>query len=260
MAEYLKKELAELDKFRLGRTQLHSTLSVEVSELLKEAQLEAYLDKAGPKIDAPDRKTAVSLLMKRYGFLAALSLYSMTVFEKMPDLRPGNLSLETDDQDPLWLPSFYFHKMEASVPEDFPTRADWRDSALKQLFSENIHPLIQTGARLTGISKWILWENVCIYVRWMYETLLSTPPETLDLQRAEEDFQFVLSEADGSLFGDFHYNPLARFNGAISIQPETGREIRMRRTCCLFYLTSERGARCKTCPALCAKLPKGYGG
>ncbi|MBS2970452.1 (2Fe-2S)-binding protein [Metabacillus sp. KIGAM252] len=260
MAEFIETELAELEKFRLGRKRWSSSLSVEVKDLLDPESLKTYLDKVKPKIEAPDRKTAVSMLLKRYGFLAALTLYSMTVFNKAPILRPENLSLETDDQDPLWLPSFHFHNMEAIVPGNNESREEWRSSVIRQLFAENIHPLIKTASRNTSISKWILWENVSIYVRWMFETLMASVPEGISREKVESDFNFTVAQAEGSLFGDFHQNPLKRYDGQITIQPETGQEIRMRRTCCLFYLTSDRGARCKTCPVKCVKPPKGYGG
>ncbi|MGD6817272.1 (2Fe-2S)-binding protein [Metabacillus sp. 84] len=260
MAKFTEAELAELERFRLGRKRWSSSLSAEVKNLLDPDQLKAYLDKVKPKIDAPDRKTAVSMLLKRYGFLAALTLYSMTVFGKAPRLSPENLSLETDDQDPLWLPFFYFHELDASSPDQNHSRTEWRDAVHRELFAENIALLIKTANKNTGISKWILWENICIYIRWMYENLMKSVPEGLSKEQIEEDFQYTVSEADGSLFGDFHFNPLKRYDGNMEIQPETGQEIRMRRTCCLFYLTSEREARCKTCPVKCVKPPKGFGG
>lgn len=127
-----EEELQDLSRFRLGSDRSGSDLSVESAGLFEPAALLSYLEAVKPKIHSDRLNVTGSLFVKRYAFLAALTLYSMTVFEKGLNTDPENMSLESDDEDPLWLPSFYFRKLECSVPGE--KRDEWRDEVLRSLF------------------------------------------------------------------------------------------------------------------------------
>lgn len=245
MTVYLsEEELQDLSRFRLGSDRSGSDLSVESAGLFEPAALLTYLEAVKPKIHSDRLNVTGSLFVKRYAFLAALTLYSMTVFEKGLNTEPENMSLESDDEDPLWLPSFYFRKLECSVPGE--NRDEWRDEVLRSLFKNHLSRLVLTVSKEARISKMILWENVGLYIVWMYETLLANKPECVTIEQIQEDYEYVVRKADGSLFGEGLKNP---FQSLFREQHSGG--ARIRQTCCLYYLTSEKRDRCSTCPKHC---------
>ncbi|WP_158587543.1 IucA/IucC family C-terminal-domain containing protein [Neobacillus notoginsengisoli] len=125
------------------------------------------------------------------------------------------------------------------------SRDAFREQALSELFADHIFPLVSQLAKITGVSKLILWENVATYIMWLYETVLA------DERNAAGDFDFF-NNAAGALFGNYHRNPMKKFYTEKTYVDDLDEMIRIRQTCCFSYLTGEKAARCKTCP--CRKL------
>ncbi|MDA6131078.1 ferric iron reductase, partial [Escherichia coli] len=88
-------------------------------------------------------------------------------------------------------------------------REKWREDALRTLFNGHIFPVLNGIANEANVSKLILWENIAIYLFWLYEKIL--PLETHS-ERAAEDFEFNLEKASGNLFGCEKTNPLKKFD------------------------------------------------
>lgn len=248
MMDLLDIEKKELQQFRLGEVKIDSELSTEVIDLLNESVLETYLNKVKAHLGAPDLKVAGSLLIKRYAFLPVLYLYAMTAWDKKLDFSFANLSIESADSNGLWLPEFRFEKLQAENAG--ADRDQWRQECIESLFKDHVFPILEVTSRVSKAPKLILWENIAIYIFWLYETVLSQDP--LLAQMAKEDFEYIVYKAEGTLFGSYHENPLKRYhNKKISIK-DTGKEVRPRKTCCFSYMTAA-GKQCGTCPIVCGK-------
>lgn len=246
-------EIKQLKNFRLSEQPYPSELSIAVSDLLDKEKLTSYLSKLQETIDAPDQKVTASMLVKRYGFFAVLSLYSMTILNKQLNVSLNNVFIETDENKEIsvWLPNFRLQNLECCVAED--NRMGWRDKYLKSLFSEHIQVIIDVLSRETKISKLILWENIAIYIYWLYEMLLEE--ERFDMYKTiiEDDFNYVVGNANGYLFGPDNRNPLSRYFSKKTYHTEHDKEIRVRKTCCLYYQTTSQNDHCLTCPLTCKK-------
>jgi len=247
MAELTKAEQETLEKYRLCLQEKSPHLMIKGPELLKEDRLKRLFNEdLQKKLNSDKHQVLGSMLVKRYAFLAALVLYSLSVFNKGLNSSIDNLSLYTEEDDPIWLPSFHFTNLEVTTPAS--NRNEWRDKVLEALFKQNIAHMVATISRVTRISKVILWENVAIYIFWMYESTLEDPNITEEIKaRIEEDFSYVVSEAAPALFGVKVKNPIAPFFH------KKQNNVRKRSTCCLFYLTSKNDDRCNTCPIECKR-------
>jgi siderophore-iron reductase FhuF len=237
--ELTETELLVLEKYRLGGK---SADSFPIASLLDESFLKDFLEKLALTIGAPSTKVAASIFIKRYAFLAVTALYSMSVWNKKLNVSIDNVSMESPNQGIPWLPSFSLKEMTAQDwnGED---RALWRDSVLKDLFANNIYPIIMALEKAFGISKLILWENIAVYLFWLYEKELKDNENS----NVAEDFRYLLQEAEGSLFGQYNLNPLQRYYAEKTYVEEMDEEIRLRKTCCYSYQLPA-GKRCKVCP------------
>ncbi|MFT4412909.1 (2Fe-2S)-binding protein [Fredinandcohnia humi] len=247
-------EINQLKEFRYIDTKFPSELSIQVEDLLKEDRMKRYVANLQKKISAPDKRVAASMFMKRYGFFAVLNLYSMTILNKRLNTSLDNLSLETnDDEEEIWYwnPKFYLKDIN-TIPAPADTREKWREATIKAIFHDNIHDILEQLAHLTKLSKKVLWENIAIYIFWLYESLLSDPKFVDKISTIKEDFEFIVNQADGQLFGPLSFNPLTRFYRDKVYRPEYDQEIRTRTTCCLYYKITSAGDRCKTCPLNCS--------
>ncbi len=70
--------------------------------------------------------------------------------------------------------------------------------------------------------------------------------------RAKGDFYYLVYEAPGSLFGNYHENPIKRYYYIKRDEEHLQEEVRIRTTCCLSYLLAGAPNRCKTCPQTCS--------
>ncbi|GGA38434.1 IucA/IucC family C-terminal-domain containing protein [Psychrobacillus lasiicapitis] len=238
----MDSKLDKLRKLRLTTERIHSSLSVEISEILEEQSISNYLDILSTHIGASNTKVAASLFVKRYSFLTVIYLYAMTAWNEKLNVSYKNISLETDDHDKLWLPNFHFHNLESETLH--VDRNEWRSYCIEALFKEHISPILNLLSQTTKVSKLILWENIAVYIYWLYGTVLTEEEPIEIVNRSKEDFQFIMNKAPGHLFGDYDINPLNRY-----CHEGQGIEVR-RSTCCYSHLTNSK-KYCKTCPHQC---------
>ncbi len=245
MAELTKAEEELLEKYRLCLKEISPKKMVKGSELLNEDRLiNLFNEDLQIRYNTDKHHVLGSMLVKSYAFLAALVLYSMSVFNKGIHSSIDNLSLYTEANDPYWLPSFHFAHSEVTTPDS--NRNEWRDAVLEDLFKQNISLMITTISKVSRVAKVILWENIAVYIFWVYESTLEDPDLSEETKaRLREDFSYVVFEAAPHLFGVKAKNPLTQFLN------EKQNEVRKRSTCCLFYLTSKNNDRCSTCPIEC---------
>lgn len=243
-----KDEIVQLRQFRLTTEEKSSELSIPLNDLLDENILLKYLEEVGLQIGSPNLKVTASIFVKRYAFLAVIYLYGISAWNKKINISFNNISFQTEEFDEKWLPKFYFHSTELEKAED--NRYEWREKAFKVFFSENIHILIAQLSKSTMQSKRILWENIAIYLFWLYESVLQKLDDEGLRNRAREDFHYLVYEAPGSLFGNYHVNPIKRYHNNKEYN-EHLEELRVRTTCCFSYLLEGVTNRCKTCPQIC---------
>ncbi len=248
-----EEELTELKRLRLTEKRVSSELSVPLHEIMNDREgCLAYLQRVKEEVGAPNDKVAVSILMKRYAFLPAIYLYAMTVWNKRLNITFENVSIESSYQGDLWLPSFCFNDLsffEASEP-----RHEWRREAVAEVFAKHIFPLMNAFVRISKISKYILWENIAVYIFWLYESFLNECKDDAVRERAVDDFQFIVKHASGELFGDYHQNPLTKYYTKSVYNKEQNREVRVRTTCCFTNQLKKNMKSCNICPVTCNKL------
>lgn len=249
-AELTAKESGILANYRFVVSEPDKEVQIEFKPFMDESMMGAYLDRFNEGLKAPDAKTAASVFMKRHAFLAVLYLYSMTAFNKKLDVSPENIILADAIKDGLWLPEFYLKSKIADVCPD-EEREEWRMEAVRHLFVDNLFPVMDAISKSAKISKLVLWENVAVYIFWLYEKILNESGDPDVRVRAAEDFAFLVESAPGRLFGRYHKNPIARYYTKPIYQEVTDSYIRVRETCCYSYRLKEKGDFCKTCPRTC---------
>mgnify|MGYP001362137700 CR=1 FL=1 len=241
-------EIEQLEMFRFATKLESSELSIELHSLQDETVLLHYLENLGPHIGSPNVKVTSSIFVKRYAFLAVIYLYALTAWNKKLDVSFENVILQTKMEEEAWLPTFYFKNLGVKeAPQD---RRQWRDEALKELFSDHIHVLINRLSKVTKQSQQILWENISLYIFWLYETVLSKTVDAELLNRGNQDFHYLVQEATGTVFGNHPVNPIKRFYENKRDNHELQEEVRVRKTCCLTYLLKGKKKFCKTCPLM----------
>lgn len=239
-------EITKLHKYRF-RVDLKN--SFNIADLLDEKYLMKFIENLIHIINAPSEKVAASIFIKRYAFLAVMSLYAMTVWNKRIDFSLNNVKMEIPEQGKNWLPSFSL-KVVTIEDWDGTNRMEWRKRIFQDLFAENIFLLIEKFEKNFNISRLVLWENIAVYLFWLYETEL----KDMVNKNVSEDFRFLIYEAEGQLFGRYKGNPLQKYFCEKTYASDRDEEIRIRKTCCFNYQLQVSSKRCKTCP--CNRIAK----
>lgn len=255
------QEWEELKKYRLTtETQEHSysPLMITLDNLLQRDCLHDFLHQITAHIGSPTIKVTASMLTKRFAFLVAAQLYAMTVFNKQIRVPLGEMQLITDPNDPLWLPVFYINKAQSTSVTD--NRDAWRKDVISSFFAEQLSPIVDNVQKVSKQSHHVLWENISIYIYWLYETVIMATDQEDTKRRAKSDFQYLTEEAPVHVFGACGENPIATHFHAKQFIPHLGEEVRVRTTCCYFYTLTGTKDRCKICPQTCLvphKIRKG---
>lgn len=241
MGNLLKEnDLSALQKYRLTS---ETDKSFNVGNLLDKTFSIDFMKKLAFSIGSPSEKTAASIFIKRYAFIAVISLFAMTTGNKKMNLSLDNIEMEEAERGIDWLPMISLKN--PSIEEwNGQDRDEWRKGVYRDLFANNIYPIIEHFEKTFKVSKLILWENIAVYLFWLYETELSDNENP----NVRSDFNFLIKEAEGNLFGKYHLNPIQKYYS----DKHPRDEIRMRKTCCFTYQLGTK--RCKTCP--CTHISK----
>ncbi|WP_174728459.1 IucA/IucC family C-terminal-domain containing protein [Mesobacillus harenae] len=209
-----------------------------------------FLESAVDRLNAPDIKVTASLFLKRYSFLAVIYLYTMSAWNKRLDVSLENVELIDDTANPLWIPSFHLKSLNFQEfrGED---REQWRKDTVNHLFKDHLTLILESFSKISKLSKLILWENISVYIFWLYEHILPEIDNGAIKERAALDFKFLMEEAEGSLFGDYHQNPFKQYNSKPVYLDELDKFVRVRKTCCFNYQLKEKQVYCGNCPRYC---------
>lgn len=247
-------EVNALSKFRFTVQNPRGRRSFAALELFDQATLRDHLNKIGKQMGSPTHRVTASLLTKRMAFYAVIHLYTMSVLNKRLSVDVEKMRLVEKEDDSLWLPDFYLGNF--IISEVCENRNQWREKIVENLFAHFFHPLIEALKEATRFSKMVMWENIALYIFWLYESLLKEEKNIEIKQRIEDDFCFIMQKAEGPLFGPYLQNPLSRFNREKIYREEFNEWIRVRKTCCLSnLLNAKNGKRCSTCPNGCNMSP-----
>jgi siderophore-iron reductase FhuF len=247
-ASLTEEQWGLLQQYRFHRGDFPAPGGTRASELLDEQEMVGYLKDRLSLMGAVDLKTAASLFMKRYAFVAALGMLSATFWNRKLNLSPDNLVLVDYVNDKgLWLPQFY---LKNTTVEEFASWSE-KEEFIQSLFDEHLDKIIGVIKRSVKLSNLILWENIAVYLFWIYENDAFLTDEKLrDIK--EKDFEQLLSHENSHWFGAYNKNPLSRYYTEKVRVEGLENEIRVRKTCCFSYqLENGEQFRCKSCPQIC---------
>ncbi|RFU64005.1 IucA/IucC family C-terminal-domain containing protein [Peribacillus glennii] len=242
-------EIEILAGYRFACNAESSAFSFHAADLLSGERLHGTLLAIQERLRAPDLKVTASILMKRYSFYVVINLFAMSVLNKSINGAIENISFH-DNGKPGFIPDIEYS--DISADSIGCNRLKARAEICRQTFAGHLYPIIDMLSKETKLSKLILWENIAIYIFWLYETQLEQYMDLEVTERIESDFQYLVYEAPGSIFGNLHANPLHRYYSEKVLLPEREKPARIRQTCCLSY---KAGAKkmCGGCPRFSRK-------
>ena len=217
--------------------------SVSFQQLRDAEFLSTYLPNLKEQFQTNQLLALGSQFIKRLGFILTVpAFFLLATSKKKLNIQMDDLYLVSRIKEGLWLPHLYQKNWNATSVED---QSD-RELYLQQVIQE-IAKIITAVHRVAKVPRPLLWENVAVYIYWLYETRLKDQDLTLLQQKeAWNDFAYLL-QLDPQCF-DERFNPLHRFyTNKIDVKGND-QPIRIRRTCCFNYETKAGKKYCQGCP------------
>lgn len=208
--------------------------------LLDQSELYRVLQDVQDSLKATTFFAAGSLFGKRYAGLSGIVFFLLTHQTSMLDVSLNNIQLQFDGKQL----NFHFKDSRAYT---ITTRKQHED-AIKRILEENITPVFQSIADVSGIPVQTLWSHMAFK---LYQIKHSLMGQTLDhsIKKAmEEDYVFLTKEANPTWFG-LDRNPLDIEFIPIPHAYDDDKKTIQRHRCCFHYLT-EGGRCCYTCPSM----------
>lgn len=251
MASSLQPEQFQIlaDHYRLTQEFTEDrTYCLPFTDLLDPDKSQAYLQKVSGIYETDSPVATVSMFAKRYAYLViAANLYAISHFNQGYNLELKNGVMESVYHGGAWLPKARLTDWTMTEPAP-GRRNEWRDEVLERMFAGNLSRVWGALAKLTKVSKSILWENTAIYVYWLYEKKWGEGANPEQKRQLEEDYHYLLHAAPAHLFGEKR-NPLMQFNSPKVARSGYEQPLRVRKTCCFYYMTSNKqDDYCSTCP------------
>lgn len=223
---------------------------ISLSRLKDPEFLQGFLETLKTEFGTDSTLAAASQLMKRVGYLAVVPpLYAAAVFGKALNMDFCACFLVPRRQGELWMPGLFLEDLSA-VELAGAERHDRFETFARRLFGD-LAEVIQAVSAAVSVPKSILWENVAVYVYWLYESRLMEECENRVRLQAWRDFDFLLTGLPAAVFGE-RANPLQKFYKEKTKASAEDEAIRIRQTCCFSYETGNGKGYCATCP----KKPK----
>ena len=238
------------ENYRYTETKLPaSPYSITSKALLCSENCRLYLQTISPIFNSTSLMVTASLFGQRYSVLTmGASLYTMSMLQKGLNISIDNVSVESSYQEELWLPRIGLIDAQVTLP--ISNRERWRDQILQSIFAENIAKVWSILSATTKVSKAVLWEHAAMYIHWFYETQFRQGASEVEIAYLEKDYQYIMSDAPGYIFGE-RKNPFTRYNTPKVMARGVDKPIRLRKTCCFYYLTSEEEHDyCISCPKM----------
>ena len=200
----------------------HILNSLTLKDFFDESILDQHLARLMIEFGSPTRAHAASMTAKRLGYAAALMIYARTKHKVlMNPIDCTCITITEESTKASWVPIYSFPLKTGELNQSL---VDW---VTKDLYTNTLVPLVELLAQEKGISRIVLFENICTYIKWIFITKLqdtNTFQQLLDMPACE--------------FG-VRKHPLAIYQN---------KQSNLRKTCCLYYQTTGPVKPCSTCP------------
>jgi len=223
------------------------------ADLLRADSADAVLKVQAAQLGQPGERVVGMLFAKRYSVLIMGVLSALSLFDRMPEIRPDKVRFRVTHEAEM----AYMLEGASLVAEEAPAAGEERARRAKRhrerLLAEHIGPVFAAVADRTGIRPGPMWSLLSTNIQNMYARLQHDPSLPLSRERREivEADRAALLDRSLRVVPGFDRNPLAVRLRTFSHPSYEGLPIFLRNACCLAYLLTEDGephGYCATCP------------
>jgi hypothetical protein len=242
-----------VDNFKIRFTDHpNKEFSVKLSELQRKTRLIEFIDFYGPKIKALSNDVVATYFCSAFGWVLSGIQYLMSQDQSM-DMALSNIELQL-----VYNPQYDYYEAHfklldsSSYSRTSSSREDWRKEQLSIVYGDSITPLLEVLSNETGVKIRELWGQLAIGLYSGYDKNLSISQNEEQKRTIELDFTYLTKELEPAFFNATK-NPFDINIPLVENPYVKDQLIRLKPTCCLYYLTEGADTKCYTCPRMSEK-------
>ncbi|EGL83125.1 ferric iron reductase [Caldalkalibacillus thermarum TA2.A1] len=245
---------SRLEKTFFLRTDNHpqQIMSVSLDALLHPESVQQFIKAYGEKIKATIPDVVATFFSSYYGYLLSGVQYMISCHDTILDLSLANVEVQVYRAQPHDYYGLVFKVKKQSTEEPSCDRKQWRQEILEKLYSHNVVPLLQSFVKATNVRIRDLWGQVALSLYYGHDKILEYAQQEEQRRKVLADFHFLTKELHPQVFG-LKNNPFDITFRMIEAPTEPGSFLRMKPSCCLYYLTEGAANKCYTCPRMTAE-------
>ena len=212
-----------------------------------ETEFVNLMNQFGDFIKSPSIKVTGSLFAKRYCTLISGAIHTFLHHQYGIDLSLPNIRVVLKEGELLYriADSGEFHLLQQSQSHE-----QRREIYFRHLFSDNVCRVFERVARYTGIQESHIWETLSYNLTYWKEVWIHQAQSLSLRERIEEDYRFMMEDANHLWFREKTVNPLVHSFHQVKIPFYNDRHILLREKCCLNYCLPGGDRYCYTCPLI----------
>ncbi|MDQ0897339.1 IucA/IucC family C-terminal-domain containing protein [Paenibacillus sp. V4I7] len=201
----------------------------------------------GDFMKSPAPKVTGSLFAKRYCSLIAGAVHTYMHHQYGLDLSLPNVRVVVGEEGIHYriVDSGEFQQLQ-----QLQTREQRRELYFRHLFSDNVCRVFERTERYTGIQESNLWATLSYNLTYWKEEWIHQAQSLWLRERIEEDYRFMMEEANHLWFREKTVNPLIHSFRQVIVPCYNDRHILLREKCCLNYCLPGGDRYCYTCPLI----------
>ncbi|NDI36036.1 IucA/IucC family C-terminal-domain containing protein [Chengkuizengella sediminis] len=210
--------------------------------LVDEKRLKTWLVRFAEQIKTENLAASASIFSKYYAHMMCAIPFIMSFYRFPISADLKNITIYYSDKNTPYIyidPSAWLETSKNTTTD--------RDKILSCLFINNFQPFFVLLNRITNLKTSILWENVLVYIDFMYKEGFKMVENDSARNLIEQDYLYLTQYAKPALFGLHSTNPLSIEGKMIDHPEQEGETFRIRKTCCLKHHTMDR-THCRNCP------------
>ncbi|MEC0184838.1 hypothetical protein P4H61_25600 [Paenibacillus peoriae] len=225
-----------------------------VAEWLEPKKARSVLEYYGELLQAEDRLTAAVYLVNQLRGLVFAQHFMVSLCERKLDLSISNLRIHICCEGNF--PSISLQvidptELDNARQDGEKCSSEQAQQALRGFYSLQLRPILEALAAAGGVSMGQMWGQFPLTLLYFKDRVRPMLTDPQDVKRFEQDFDYVMRELEGEVFGRKR-NPFTVRLVELDNPYRPGENTYMKPSCCQYYKTGGGQRYCYACPRMSA--------
>ncbi len=221
---------------------------INLTDLFIEEKRKEFIDFYGNKVKSLNNKVQAAYFSGNFGSFCAGVQYLVN-HQKIIDYSLSNIILQLykDHQYDSFEICFKLRDTTIKTVETYENI--WKKQVMEDFYGQTVMPLLEIWHSSTNITIDHLLGQICARLYYFHEQAIENVETIEQKNMIQNNFDLLIKGIDLQVFNK-NYNPFDITYEMIESPWNPKQMLRMKKSCCLYYLTEGATCKCYTCPEM----------